>query len=159
MQLREATAAEAEEIADVLRRSIVELCGADHGGDAATVATWTANKTAESVRDWMAASGAVRVAVSPEDVILGVGAAAPDGTILLNYVAPEARFTGVSKAVLAGLEAWLVERGVTEARLNSTRTAHTFYRARGYSDDGPAVPWLKASAQPMRKSLSLRMST
>ncbi|HEX3993849.1 MAG TPA: GNAT family N-acetyltransferase [Acetobacteraceae bacterium] len=54
-----------------------------------------------------------------------------------NYVAPNARFRGASRALLAALEARAVERGNLRCTLFSTATAHRFYCARGYVDDGP----------------------
>ena len=68
--------------------------------------------------------------------IVGVGAAAACGEITLNYVLPEARFRGVSKAVLSELEAYLRTHGHTRVTLTSTRTARRFYRAMGYVDAG-----------------------
>ena len=65
---------------------------------------------------------------------MGVGAALESGEITLNYVLPEARFLGVSKAVLNALEGHLRVNGTTRATLVSTRTAHRFYRAMGYVD-------------------------
>jgi GNAT superfamily N-acetyltransferase len=51
-------------------------------------------------------------------------------------VAPDARFRGVSRALLKALEARAVERGNKRCTLNSTETAHRFYQAAGYVDDG-----------------------
>ena len=44
---------EAEAVAECLRRSIVELCHADHGGDPDKYTPWIANKTAENMVRWM----------------------------------------------------------------------------------------------------------
>src|SRR6202030_4870300 len=69
--------------------------------------------------------------------ILAVGAVTDLGEITLNYVSPEARFRGVSRAVLGALEARAAERGNTRCTLISTETARRFYRAAGYVEDGP----------------------
>ena len=79
----------------------------------------------------------------------------PDaGEITLNYVAPEARLRGVSRALLGALEARAAERGNTSCTLTSTETAHRFYRSSGYRDDGkPAGNFGTSSGYPMSKRL------
>lgn len=54
MEIRRATPEDAEAACQVLRRSITELCIADHQGDAQSLAAWLANKTPENVRRWTA---------------------------------------------------------------------------------------------------------
>ena len=54
------------------------------------------------------------------------------GMITLNYVSPDARFQGVSKALLAALERTAAELGLKQCRLESTKTARRFYEAAGY---------------------------
>jgi GNAT superfamily N-acetyltransferase len=53
------------------------------------------------------------------------------GKITLNYVAPEARFRGVSKALLRQLEADAKALGIAQSSLESTETALRFYRDLG----------------------------
>lgn len=57
MQIRDAVPADAAAACAVLRRSIVELCSADHGNDAVIMARWLANKTPEIVASWIAKDG------------------------------------------------------------------------------------------------------
>jgi hypothetical protein len=85
--------------------------------------------------------------------LAGVGGCDITGAITLNYVAPWARFTGTSSALLARLETELAAKGHREGRLTSSATALRFYRARGWEDAGPAVPCFDAEGQPMRKAL------
>src|SRR4051812_2354447 len=102
MHIRLAESEDAHNACDVLRRSITELCELDHHGDKAFLARWLANKTPENVRRWILSS---HVFIAEEDGrTLGVCALSFRGQIMLNYVAPEARFTGVSKALLAEME-------------------------------------------------------
>jgi GNAT superfamily N-acetyltransferase len=117
---------------DVLRRSITALCAADHRNDPAEIAAWVANKTEDSWRLWCANRKArVLVAVASGN-ILGVGMMSEGGEVLLNYVAPEARFQGVSRALMQAMEAEAVQIGLPATRLHSTRTAEAFYLSRGY---------------------------
>jgi GNAT superfamily N-acetyltransferase len=76
------------------------------------------------------------------------------GEITLNYVAPEARFRGVSRVLLGALEARALARGNTRCRLVSTETAHRFYRSAGYRDDGaPKGKFGTKSSYPMSKEI------
>jgi hypothetical protein len=77
----------------------VELSELDQQGDTDVPDLWLANKTSRNVRKWIIES---QVFVAVEDgVILGVTAIDNWGEITLNYVSPDARFRGVSKARLA----------------------------------------------------------
>jgi GNAT superfamily N-acetyltransferase len=138
MEIRRATADDAEAPCLVLRRSITELCAADHRGDAGTLAAWLANKTPESVQRW---TGSQHLFVAAErGEILGVAALAPTGEITLNYVSPDARFRGVSKALVARLEDEAGVLGLATITLSSTATARRFYAGCGYAEAGPPVP-------------------
>ncbi len=65
---------------------------------------------------------------------------------------PEARFRGVSRALLAALEARARERGHEGCTLLSTETARRFYLANGYVEDGPGVgKFGTTSGYPMSK--------
>ena len=120
----------------MLRRSIVELCSADHGDDPAILTRWLANKTPEIVASWIARpDNSVLVAVE-ENRILAVGSVTDAGAIDLNYVSPDARFRGISRAMIGALEARATARGNTRCTLVSTETARAFYRACGYTEDG-----------------------
>ena len=68
-------------------------------------------------------------------------------------MAPAHRFHGVSKAMLAFLEAELKARGITLGRLTSTTTAHAFYQAAGWHDTGPPDPNHAVTGYPMTKAL------
>lgn len=132
MILRDALPSDAEIGAEVLRRSIRELCAADHGGSEAELAVWLANKTPESFAAWAQTPGMSLLVVESDRSIAGVGLIGDSGEIFLLYVSPDARFQGVSKALLQGLEQRAVSRGVESTFLNSTETALRFYLAAGY---------------------------
>jgi GNAT superfamily N-acetyltransferase len=157
MQIRDAIAEDADAACLVMRRSIAELCGADHGNDKAILARWLGNKTPEIFLSWIAEPGnSVLVAVEHGD-ILAVGAVTDAGDITLNYVSPDARFRGVSRGLLAALEARAGERGNTRCTLTSTETARRFYLANGYGRDGaPVGKFGTSSSYPMSKLLAPR---
>ena len=155
MRIRPATEADAEPAALVLRRSITELCIRDHGNDPALLASWLANKTPEKFREWVGKEDSLcLVAEADGGVILGVGLMSKAGEIRLNYVSPDARFQGVSTALIGALEAEAARLGVPRLSLNSTATAHPFYLARGFQDAGqPRTDRLKDNIYPMAKTL------
>jgi GNAT superfamily N-acetyltransferase len=151
--IRSATSADTVEAVATLRRSITELCVADHGNDPEAVSGWLLNKTPEHFQAWLDnTESVIAVAVDAANHVLCVGGANRSGEVMLNYVHPDARFAGVSSAMLVWLEEWLRDAGFTEARLSSSETAHRFYQARGWIGDGPPQPWRGTMvSQPMRK--------
>ena len=152
MAIREARLDDADRACDVLRRSISQLCVADHGNDPAILSAWLANKTPEIVAAWISQNGNSLLLATEGDAILAVGSVMDAGEITLNYVAPEARFRGVSRALLRALEVRAAERGNRRCRLTSTETAHRFYQSAGYVDDGaPAGKFGTKASYPMSK--------
>ena len=155
MEIRDAVIEDASVGCQVLRRSITELCVADHRSDPAILSRWPGNKTPENFVSWITRpDNSLLVAVEDRD-ILAVGSVADTGKITLNYVSPDARFRGVSRALLGALEARAVERGNIRCTLTSTETARHFYWANGYVEDGPPVgEFGTSSGYPMSKLLT-----
>lgn len=143
LSIRRATLADGEAAIATIRRSVTELCLADHDGQADRLEPWLSNKTVEHWATWIVREDAVVLVAECEADLVGVGAATVGGQILLNYVHPEARFSGVSKALLAALEADLRQRGVRKCRLQSTITARAFYAACGYRPEGDGETFVK----------------
>ena len=135
VRIRRATLADADAGITTLRRSIIELCAADHHGDADMLDAWLRNKTAAQWEIWVAREDALLLVAEQQSAIVGVAAATLRGEILLNYVHPEARFSGVSKAMLAALEDELGRHNVAQSRLKSTVTARPFYVSCGYRSE------------------------
>jgi GNAT superfamily N-acetyltransferase len=154
MEIRDATPADAEAACEVMRRSIAELCEPDHHNDPKILAAWLANKQPRVFEMWLAEpDNSILVAVL-EERIVSVGAVRDSGEITLNYVSPDARFKGVSRALLAALEQRAIERGNRRCFLASTATARHFYLAHGYVETGrPAGQFGTSSGFPMSKAL------
>jgi N-acetylglutamate synthase-like GNAT family acetyltransferase len=100
LQIRSARAEDVDPICDAIRRSIAELCVEDHKERDDILSAWLANKTPENIRHWITAPLQLTVVVEIDGNIAGVGQVSSDGKILLNYVSPDFRFRGVSKAVM-----------------------------------------------------------
>jgi GNAT superfamily N-acetyltransferase len=155
MQIRKAVPQDAVRACDVIRRSIIELCQADHSDDPAILGKWLANKTPDNVRTWIAAPDGHFFVATDGDAILGVAAIRSSGEITLNYVAPAVRFHGVSKALLERLETTAATLGADRCVLTSTATARRFYLAAGYQDLGPPMSGFATSAsRRMEKRLA-----
>ncbi len=155
MEIRRARISDAEAICTVLRRSIVELCTADHRNDPAILEAWLASKTPDNVRRWIERPDNNLFVAAEEDAILAVGCVTDSGEITLNYVSPDARFRGVSKAMLAALEETARERGAERCALVSTETARRFYRSAGYIEQAPqASRFGDKASYPMAKRLA-----
>jgi GNAT superfamily N-acetyltransferase len=155
MEIRDAVAEDAPAACQVLRRSISQLCVADHRNDPAILMRWLNNKTPEIVASWIADPKASVLVAVERGMILAVGSVTDAGEITLNYVSPDARFRGVSRALLGALEARAIERGNLRCTLTSTETARRFYRANGYVEDGSVVGKFGTRASyPMSKPLA-----
>jgi GNAT superfamily N-acetyltransferase len=154
MEIRDATSGDAEAACEVMRRSIAELCEPDHHNDPRILAAWLANKQPHLFEAWLAEpDNSILVAVM-DNRIVSVGAVRDSGEITLNYVSPDARFKGVSRALLAALEQRAIDRGVDRCTLASTATARRFYLAHGYLGTGrPAGQFGTSSGFPMSKAL------
>lgn len=155
MEIREAVPADAAPACEVLRRSITELCVADHHDDPDILARWLANKTPKNVRSWIANPESSMLVATEGNAILAVGSVTDGGEITLNYVSPDARFRGVSRAMLRALEARAMARGNTRTTLISSETARLFYHSAGYVEVGPPQRKFGTDASyPMTKTLS-----
>jgi GNAT superfamily N-acetyltransferase len=154
MKVRDATPQDADAAIMVLKRSITELCRVDHRNDQAILDQWLGNKTIENFVRWINEPGNSVLVATDGDRILGVGSVTGAGMIGLNYVSPDARFQGVSRALLRALEARAAARGNTLCRLTSTETAKRFYLSNGYVAAGaPSGAFGTTSGYPMTKLL------
>jgi GNAT superfamily N-acetyltransferase len=100
---------------------------------------WLSNKTPENVTSRIARLDNSLLVAVEHGTILAVGSVTHAGEITLNYVSPDARFRGISRALLAALEARAFERGNVRCTLTSTETARRFYNSNGYVEDGPVA--------------------
>src|SRR5215469_2533132 len=111
MEVRQATIADASDICDAVRASIIELCFADHRGDPQILARWLANKTPENVSRWLSNARNINLVAVEGGAVLAAGCVTVSGEIILNYVSPAAQFQGVSSALLAHMEMAAREHG------------------------------------------------
>ena len=151
MEIRDAHADDAPAACEVMRRSIAELCAADHGNDPTLLARWLANKTPETVAVWIVQPGNSLLLAVEDGAVLAVGSVTDVGEITLNYVSPDARFRGISRSLVQALEARAIARGCTGFMLTSTETARRFYRSAGYVETAAPVVTFGMRGYPMAK--------
>ncbi|WP_119752367.1 GNAT family N-acetyltransferase, partial [Neorhizobium tomejilense] len=98
--IRAANSEDAEQAVRVIRRSIEELCVSDHQRDESVLSMWLSNKTAENFRRWLKSPDQRLLVAEHDGAICSVGGATRSGEITLNYILPDARFRGVSTAMV-----------------------------------------------------------
>jgi GNAT superfamily N-acetyltransferase len=134
--VRKAEPKDAEAAVEVVRRSITELCVADHHGDPGTVAKWLSNKTVQNFVSWLADEDNFCVIAETRGRLLGVGLLHRSGEIKLFYLAPNAQLQGMGKAIHLALEEKAREWELPELTLESTDLARPFYERLGYRPAG-----------------------
>jgi GNAT superfamily N-acetyltransferase len=139
LAIRRATLADAEQALLVVRRSITQLCAADHGNDPATLEHWLANKTPEHFAGWLADESRWLIVAELDGTVRGVGNVARAGQIHLCYVEPGFERRGIGAAILTALEAQASSWGLRELSLESSRDARGFYAHHGYQPAGCAA--------------------
>lgn len=102
---------------------------------------------------WLANPNNINLVVRENDIILSAGCVTTAGEIILNYVSPAARFRGASSLLLSRLEAEARSVGNSQCNLESTVTAHRFYRERSYLDISSPRQKHGLTTYPMRKTL------
>lgn len=155
--VRRAAPADASAACEVVRRSISELCVADHHGAESTLSEWLANKAPENFERWSRSDRHVALVAESDEAIVGFGLLDLSGVIALLYVSPDARFSGVSKALLAAIEEEAHAAGIDELRLESTLTAQLFYERAGYSSSGDATRGVgETCCYPLSRKIGVR---
>lgn len=139
VSVRVANTDDADAAVDVLRRSIVELCHADHRDDQPTIDAWLDNKTVERFSRWVESPERHTVVAEREGTVCGVGMLGTDGVLYLCYVRPGFEGKGVGKALVAALEDEARRQGLSAIRLDSTTTAEPFYESLGYVRQGEST--------------------
>src|SRR5688572_340208 len=102
--VRPAEPSDADVAVDVLRRSITQLCKADHRDDPDALAAWLSNKTPENFLSWLENVDSYCVVAEADDALAGVALLHRGGEINLLYLAPGAQRRGIGNALHAALE-------------------------------------------------------
>ena len=155
LSTRLATPADANNAVEVLRRSIRELCEADHQRDEPTLERWLRNKTPEHFNAWCENPDQRVFVAELGAAAAGVAALHRSGEIRLCYVHPNFTGAGVGRALLLALEAQALAFSLTELKLESSLTARHFYERCGFTSAGQPTPKFgRVSGYPYRKPLA-----
>lgn len=138
--IRQADPKDAEAAVKVVRRSIEQLCTADHHSDAATLAKWLGNKTPEDFRSWISDPDNFCVVAEADGRLSGVGLVDRSGEIKLFYLAPGSQRRGMGREIHVALEIQARTWGLRKLHLDSTFMARPFYEALGYQATGESKP-------------------
>ncbi|MHC8319482.1 GNAT family N-acetyltransferase [Pseudomonas sp. GB2N2] len=154
LRICKATPADAGIICRIVERSIRVGCALDHRNDPLTVAAWTHNKTVEHIHAWLGEPRLYLNMALLQGKPVGVAMAAASGKVAFCYVQPEWFRRGAGLALVHDLEGWLMDNGLAQAMLNSTRTSEAFYRHLGYQPCGETFTVAGLHAIPMHKTLT-----
>ncbi len=153
IQIRPASALDAEAVCKVVRSSITNCCQLDHDDEPTLLLDWLANKTVDNSLRWISNPANHAIVAMLDGEIVGFGLAQGEELMLL-YATFEARFRGVGKAMLAALEAHARACNLPRLHLESTKSAEAFYLRNGFVPSGPVEMGFGMPALPMQKILS-----
>jgi GNAT superfamily N-acetyltransferase len=136
ISIRQAEPEDADAVIDVVRKSITELCAADHRHDPDTLATWLDNKTPRDFLEWLENSDNFCVTAQMNGTLSGVGFLHRSGAIRLFFVMPGAQRQGIGRKIHAALEEKARHWALPALHLGSTLLACGFYEALGYQAAG-----------------------
>lgn len=155
LRICKATLADAGIISRIVERSIRVGCALDHRNDPQTVDTWTRNKSIQHIQPWLTDPRLYLNIALLQDKPVGVAMASISGKVAFCYVQPEWFRRGAGLALVRDLEGWLIDSGLAQARLNSTRTSEAFYLHLGYQPCAATFTVAGLHAIPMHKVLTL----
>ena len=134
--IKKATNEYADEVCQVLIRSIKEVCIVDHKNDQAVLNKWLSNKTTENIKKWINdTSNYSIVVINNQSDVIGFSMISVSGEILLNYLLPEYLFKGIGKMMLNNMEMFAGKLGVKKIIAMSTFTASGFYKKNGFVEN------------------------
>jgi GNAT superfamily N-acetyltransferase len=93
------------------------------------------NKTPQNVEKWLSYPAWSMLVALESGQVVAVGYVSHDGEIAMNYVLPDARFRGVSRAMVQAMEMRAREHGAEKYVVVSTVTARRFYISNGYKPE------------------------
>ncbi len=152
-----ASESDAARICDVLIRSVHEVCAPDYGNDPAILDSWCSNKSPESIAKWIRNPDNFFIVAElvPQGIVGAALYSRTEASIHLCYLVPEGLHRGIGSRLLFSMEAEARRLGHRQITLDSSITAHEFYKLHGYEDNGEPVYWHKVLGFPMRKMIAV----
>ena len=134
--IRKAKVTDAQQVCNVLRISITELCKLDHRGDQKELDEWLENKTVKNCETWIRNESTNFFVAENDGRVVGVSSISHGGFVGLCYILPEVKDHGFGGQLLKAAEASILNLGVRVFSLESTITAKGFYEHFGYIQSG-----------------------
>lgn len=86
-KIAKASSRHIKEINQLIIRSIIEICIADHKNQYVLIQAWISNKTPKNIATWISNNYAY-IAINKSNIIVGFIMMSKRGEILLNYILP-----------------------------------------------------------------------
>lgn len=131
LTFRPATAEDAEDIAELIAKSITDLCDLDHQHEPDELADWLSDIDTASIAECIDENSIHFVALQGKKRV-GFAAMNWQGEIQFLYVAPKQIGQGIASALLAALELAAREHGLNPIMVATTLSARGFFRLRGF---------------------------
>ncbi len=134
--IRRAESEDAAAVAELLIRSIREVCGPDYDNNEDMLSAWCANKTPEIMQRGIQNPINYWIVALDGESITGTGLLSTSGKLVLCFVLPEYLGQGIGKTILNDLINHARGLGIRKVTLESTRTAREFYKRNGFIELG-----------------------
>ncbi|MBS0470111.1 MAG: GNAT family N-acetyltransferase [Proteobacteria bacterium] len=132
MHIRPFTAADAPALANLFRRSVLEIGSRDYTPE--QVAAWAGPQSnAESLAARLGDGRLALVATDDAGHVQAFGDLEADGHIDFLYASPEAAGTGIAAAVYEALERAAREKGLSRLYTEASEAARRFFLKRGFA--------------------------
>jgi GNAT superfamily N-acetyltransferase len=158
IEIRPALPTDAPAACELLRRSIAEVCAADHAGDPDILDAWLGNKTPQNVATWFSTPSNYAVVAESGGQLLGLALLTQAGKVALNYVQPDALRSGVGSALLAAVEEQARAWDISKLHLHSPASSAPFYERHGYANAGKEKACYGLECDLMWKNLKTEAS-
>ena len=147
LSFRPATLEDAEAIAELISKSITELCDLDHQNNETELADWLADIHTKAFVECIEENAIQYLALLGKKHV-GFAAMNWQGEIVHLYVAPKQTQNGIATALLAALELAAREHGFNPIMVATTHSARGFFRTRGFIPTRPDyAEWLEKPLQ------------
>lgn len=153
MRTIEASREHLDEIALVIRDSIVNLCHADHQNSKQHMDAWLTERGIGNLERALFAPGSQAFICLYDGHVIGVSLIDRAGELKLCYVHSRHVGKGAGQLLLAAAEQQAGRWGLDKVTLTSTRTARGFYLSHGYQSCGESVPCIGMPGYPLEKTI------
>lgn len=154
LEILNADKTQLDEIARVIRASIVGLYEPDHGNQQNHLDDWLAARSATKLEPVLFAGDAAAFVCIDHGRLIGVSRITRAGELKLCYVHPQYTGKGVGRLLLEAAEQQARDWGLAQISLTSTQTAKRFYLARGYQPCGEPVACIGMPGYPLCRKLA-----